>query len=281
MNPFVPELYANQLGYGSHGTVVYEGSFLGRAVAVKRLVREHVALVESEVSLLKDADDHPNVIRYFYQAVDENFLYIALALCPASLADIIEQPDSDQFYEIADSFNPKRAVREITSGLRYLHSLNIVHRDIKPQNILISSVKQGESSGHRMLISDFGLCRKLEAGQTSYSPTVSCAIGGGTRGWRAPEILRRQTRATTGNNFWTTIEIPLTKSVDIFALGCLYYYCLTSGEHPFGDHYEREANIMRDQKSMQGLEWLSKDDPEAVCLICSMLAAEADERWVR
>jgi len=268
-----------KLGYGSHGTVVYEGSFLGRAVAVKRLVRDHVALVESEVSLLKDADDHPNIIRYFYQAVDEYFLYIALALCPASLADIIEQPD--QFYEIADSFNPKRAVREITSGLKYLHSLDIVHRDIKPQNILVSSVKQGESSGHRMLISDFGLCRKLETCRASYSPTVSCAIGGGTLGWRAPEILRRETRATTSNNVWTMIEIQLTKSVDIFSLGCLYYYCLTSGEHPFGDHYEREVNILRDQMSLQGLGWLSKDDPEAVYLITAMLAPEAAERCVR
>jgi serine/threonine-protein kinase/endoribonuclease IRE1 len=146
------------------------GSLQGRAVAVKRLLQDFVTLAHREVGLLKDADDHPNVIRYYYQEAHASFLYIALELCPASLADIVERPD--QFREIAVSFNPKRAVRQITSGLRHLHALKIVHRDIKPQNILISGAKKGESSGHRMLISDFGLCRKLELDQTSFLPTT-------------------------------------------------------------------------------------------------------------
>ena len=113
-------LCQSKLGYGSHGTVVYEGSFPGRAVAVKRLIREHVDLVESEVSLLKDADDHPNIIRYFYREVDENFLYIALTLCPASLADILEQ--RDRFREIADSSIPSvpcARIRLVSALARY------------------------------------------------------------------------------------------------------------------------------------------------------------------
>ena len=101
----------------------------------------------------------------------------------------------DKFRNIADCFNPKRAVREITSGLKHLHSLEIVHRDIRPPNILISSASEGESSGYRMRISDFGLCRKLEFGETSFSPTVGSVIGGGTCGWNAPEILRGEVRA--------------------------------------------------------------------------------------
>jgi serine/threonine-protein kinase/endoribonuclease IRE1 len=157
------------------------GSLQGRAVAVKRLLQDFVTLAHREVSLLKDADDHPNVIRYYYQEAHGTFLYIALELCPASLAEIIERPD--QFREIAVSFSPKRAVRQITSGLRHLHALKIVHRDIKPQNILISGAKKGESGGHRMLISDFGLCRKLELDQTSFLPTTGGAMGVGTFGW--------------------------------------------------------------------------------------------------
>ncbi|KAF8270034.1 hypothetical protein EI94DRAFT_1659334 [Lactarius quietus] len=284
------------LGYGSHGTVVYQGSLQGRAVAVKRLLRDFVTLAHREVSLLKDADDHPNVIRYYYQEAHENFLYIALELCPASLADIIERPD--HLREIAISFNPKRALRQITSGLRHLHALKIVHRDIKPQNILISSGKKGESNGHRMLISDFGLCRKLELDQTSFLPTTGGAMGVGTFGWRAPEILRGEVKldepltddnsqssrgsvgTATGSNYSGTGKpsTRLTKSVDIFALGCLYYYCQTNGGHPFGDRYEREVNIIRNQKSLHGLEGFGEEGSEAVDLINAMLAPEAADR---
>jgi serine/threonine-protein kinase/endoribonuclease IRE1 len=266
-------------------------------VAVKRLLRDLVTLAHREVSLLKDADDHPNVIRYYYQEAHADFLYIALELCPASLADIVERPD--QFREVAIAFNPKRAVRQITSGLRHLHALKIVHRDIKPQNILISGGKKGESNGHRMLISDFGLCRKLESDQTSFLPTAGGVMGVGTFGWRAPEILRGEVKLDepvaddnsqgSRDSVETTIasnhsggagrpKTRLTKSVDIFALGCLYYYCLTNGGHPFGERFEREVNIMRDQKSLQGLESFGEEGSEAVDLINSMLAPDAADR---
>ena len=97
------------------------------------------------------------MIRYYYQEHHANFLYIALELCPASLADVIERPDVHR--DISIAFDPKKALQQVTSGLRHLHALKIIHRDIKPQNILISHAKKGvgESAGHRMLISDFEL----------------------------------------------------------------------------------------------------------------------------
>ena len=50
-------------GFGSHGTVVYKGVFQGRAVAVKRLLRDFVSIASQEVALLQASDDHQNVIR--------------------------------------------------------------------------------------------------------------------------------------------------------------------------------------------------------------------------
>jgi serine/threonine-protein kinase/endoribonuclease IRE1 len=58
-------------------------------------------------------------------------LYIALELCPASLADIIECPQRHQ--ELASAFNPKKAMFQISAGLKHLHELKIIHRDLKPQ----------------------------------------------------------------------------------------------------------------------------------------------------
>ncbi|KAI9056342.1 hypothetical protein FKP32DRAFT_1586082 [Trametes sanguinea] len=283
----------NVLGMGSHGTVVFKGSLQGRAVAVKRMLADFVTLASREVNVLQESDDHPNVIRYYYQEAHANFLYIALELCPASLADIIEHPD--QFRDIVVAFDPKRALRQITSGLRHLHALKIIHRDIKPQNILISYAKKGvgENAGHRMLISDFGLCKKLEYDQTSFLPTAHGSMAAGTVGWRAPEILRGEVKlddagsdesqSSRGSVGTPTPGTPmgkptrLTKSVDIFALGCLYYYVLTNGLHPFGDRYEREFNILKNAKNLEGLERFGEEGAEGVDLITRMLSPEAPD----
>ncbi|KAJ1301123.1 hypothetical protein OPQ81_003536 [Rhizoctonia solani] len=272
------------LGYGSHGTVVYKGSFQGRSVAVKRLLHDFVTLASREVALLQESDDHPNVIRYYYEEHRENFLYIALELCPCSLSDVVERPQL--FPEVAGSFDPKRALSQVTAGLRHLHALKIVHRDIKPQNILVSA--RGA-----MLISDFGLCRKLEVDQTSFMPTAYGGAAAGTAGWRAPEILRGEVNVDmaaldvsnggissnsgsgSGN---ATSGTRLTRSVDVFALGCLYFYVLSGGDHAYGDRFERDVNILRDEKRLGWLERLGEEGFEAIDLIEKMLSPDPKKR---
>ncbi len=243
------------------------------------------------MSILQESDDHPNVIRYYYQEAHSNFLYIALELCPASLADIIESPDKEQWRDVALAFDPKKALRQITSGLRHLHALKLVHRDIKPQNILVSD--KG-----KMLISDFGLCKKLDVDQTSFLPTAHGAMAAGTVGWRAPEILRGEvkldeisddnslgsskgsTGTVTGSPTGSASPTRLTKSVDIFAMGCLFYYVLSNGSHPFGDRYSREMNILKNEKSLEALERFGEEGSEAAHLIERMLNPEAYSRLV-
>ena len=51
-------------------------------------------------------------------------------------------------------------MRQATQGVQHLHNLDIVHRDIKPQNVLISM--PGKKGEVRAMISDFGLCKKLK-----------------------------------------------------------------------------------------------------------------------
>jgi len=148
-----------------------------------------------------------------------------------------------------------------------------------------------------MLISDFGLCKKLGADETSFVPTVHGAMAAGTVGWRAPEILRGEVKvdetsiptddsqssrgsvvngqSPNGNSHNRT---RLTKSVDVFALGCLFYYTLTSGSHPYGDRYERDMNIMRDNKDLSGLQSFGEEGVEAVDLISKMLSPESSQR---
>jgi len=65
------------------------GQFDNRAVAVKRILPECFSFADREVQLLRESDEHPNVIRYFCTERDRQFQYIAIELCAASLREVI------------------------------------------------------------------------------------------------------------------------------------------------------------------------------------------------
>uniref|UniRef100_A0A670XTY7 non-specific serine/threonine protein kinase n=1 Tax=Pseudonaja textilis TaxID=8673 RepID=A0A670XTY7_PSETE len=210
------------LGRGAGGTFVFRGHFDGRDVAVKRLLPESVRLVDREVQLLRESDAHPNVVRYFCTEADGQFHYIALELCSATLQQYVE---SSVFP--GKGMDALSLLTQTMSGLAHLHSLSIAHRDLKPCNILISAPDgQGRV---RAVISDFGLCKKLQRGHQSFS--LGSGIPG-TEGWIAPEMLREDAQ-----------ESP-TCGVDIFSAGCIFYYVLSRGQHPFGHSFHRQANIL-------------------------------------
>ncbi|KAF7586414.1 bifunctional endoribonuclease/protein kinase ire1 [Aspergillus hancockii] len=280
------------LGHGSHGTVVYRGSFDGRDVAVKRMLVEFYDIASHEVGLLQESDDHANVIRYFCREQATGFLYIALELCPASLQDVVERPsDYPQLVQGGLDVNMPDILRQIICGVRYLHSLKIVHRDLKPQNILVAMPRGRAGRSLRLLISDFGLCKKLEDNQSSFRATTAHAAG--TSGWRAPELLVDDDMrpATIGNESQHTessepaVVDPqtnrrATRAIDIFSLGCVFYYVLTRGSHPFDKNgkFMREANIVKGNHNLDELDRLGDYAFEARDLIQSMLSLDPRKR---
>lgn len=288
------------LGYGGHGTMVYKGTFGGRDVAVKRMLKEFYDIASHEVSLLQESDDHPNVIRYFDKETAGGFLYIALELCPASLQDVIEKPNLHTSLIPSTGLDMPQMLKQITSGLLYLHTLKIVHRDIKPQNILVSAPKlsltnPSASQPPRLLISDFGLCKKLEGDQNSFRATTAFAAG--TSGWRAPELLVDDdpnlptsapldlSRVDTTNNSEPLVVDPqtnrrATRAIDIFSLGCVFYYCLTQGSHPFDKDgkFMREANIVKGFYNLDSLDCMGDFQWEAKDLMGEMLSKDPKKR---
>jgi serine/threonine-protein kinase/endoribonuclease IRE1 len=142
-----------------------------------------------------------------------------------------------------------------------------------------------------------GLGKQL-VGQSSYGASqtnsslrmqsqgaVSSVIGArGTVGWQAPEVmaLRGTTdssvRSENSNRFiGDSTESPsphecngrTSRSVDIFSLGCVFYTTLVPGSHPFGEWYEREANIMHDRIDMQALRTISMEAYDLIALMLS------------
>jgi serine/threonine-protein kinase/endoribonuclease IRE1 len=286
------------LGYGSHGTVVLKGVFEKREVAVKRMLLDFYEVASQEVTLLQESDDHPNVIRYYCKQASDRFLYIALELCPGTLEDLIEKPD--RFRDLSNSLTSSQVMFQIASGVQHLHYLKIVHRDLKPQNILVAPPKvlhkkdpnmkhsQEVLGPARMLISDFGLCKKLEGDQSSFRATTAHAAG--TSGWRAPELLIDEGDSLynhTNNNSENSEPLVIdtlsnrraTRAIDIFSMGCVFYYILSNGQHPFGDKYMREANIVQGTYSLDYLdEYQMADAVEAKYLISRMISRDPRQR---
>ena len=71
----------------------------------------------------------------------------------------------------------------------------------------------------------------------------------GTKGWIAPEMMLSN---------WST-----TYGVDVFSLGCVYYFVLSNGHHPFGESFKRQANILSNEANLTRIQ----DDPTALYLI--------------
>uniref|UniRef100_A0A4W4DU46 Serine/threonine-protein kinase/endoribonuclease IRE1 n=1 Tax=Electrophorus electricus TaxID=8005 RepID=A0A4W4DU46_ELEEL len=246
----------NVLGHGAEGTIVYRGQFDNRPVAVKRILPECFSFADREVQLLRESDEHPNVIRYFCTERDRQFQYIAIELCSATLQEYVEQKDFDRH-----GLEPAILLQETMSGLAHLHSLSIVHRDLKPHNILVS---MPNAHGRvRALISDFGLCKKLAVGRHSFSRRSGVP---GTEGWIAPEVLSED-----------AMHNPTCK-VDIFSAGCVFYYVVSQGSHPFGKSLQRQANILLGAYSLEHLQPDKHEDIVAINLIEQMLSMDPEKR---
>jgi len=82
---------------------VCRGTFDNRDVAVKRILPECFSFADREVQLLRESDEHPNVIRYFCTEKDRQFQYIAIELCAATLQEVMGHL---QTYSICESLHP-------------------------------------------------------------------------------------------------------------------------------------------------------------------------------
>lgn len=79
-----------EIAKGSNGTIVLEGSYEGRPVAVKRLVQAHHDVAFKEIQNLIASDRHANIVRWYGVEYDQDFVYVSLERCACSLDDLIQ-----------------------------------------------------------------------------------------------------------------------------------------------------------------------------------------------
>jgi serine/threonine protein kinase len=155
----------------------------------------------------------------------------ALELCTSSLDQVFLRPDHPEKYKGPKLPYHFEVFSQLASGLEYIHSKNLIHRDIKPGNVLISVDSSTNTQDVKVTMkwADFGLSRKVnERGTFTMSSGVK-----GTRNWYAPELLKLLLQESqTGRKQ----QIRGTLKSDMFALGLVFAFLLLNGQHIYGSN---------------------------------------------
>ena len=160
---------------------------------------------------------HPNVVPIHHAGEEQGLLFVTM--------DLIDGPDLRKLLLARGPLEPAEAIsilEQVASALDVAHSRGLVHRDIKPGNILIES----RAGAEHVYLTDFGLTKRMDQA-TEVSALTSTGAFVGTLDYVAPEQIRGE---------------RLDARTDVYALGCVLYEML-AGRTPFGDREEKVAKM--------------------------------------
>jgi eukaryotic-like serine/threonine-protein kinase len=199
-----------EIGRGGMG-VVYRAKDrrLKRIVAIKVLPPELAFRSEIKTRFLREAEtaaqlNHPNIVDIYAVDEMENIVFFVMAYITGdNLAKRVHD------HGVLSVDETRRTLRDVADALAYAHERGVIHRDIKPDNILID-----QQSG-RPMVTDFGIARAISEGDSRLTAT---GIAIGTPTYMSPEQAAGE-RTIDGRS-------------DLYSLGILGYQMLT-GEPPF------------------------------------------------
>jgi len=221
------------IGHGAFAIVFLGHSKINpeQQVAIKQITKKQLAksqsLLEKEIKILKELTKlkHENLVALLDCKESQNNVYLVMEYCNGGdLADYLQARQTLSEDAIAIFF------RQIAAAIRACHEHNVVHRDLKPQNILLSHPDKSNERVQDIIlkIADFGFARFLSDG-------VMAGTLCGSPMYMAPEVIR---------------SLQYDGKADLWSIGTIMYQCLT-GKAPFQaqtpqalkQYYDKNVNL--------------------------------------
>ncbi|XP_050989332.1 serine/threonine-protein kinase D1 isoform X1 [Labeo rohita] len=240
------------LGSGQFG-IVYGGKHrkTGRDVAIKiidklRFPTKQESQLRNEVAILQNLH-HPGIVNLECMFETPERVFVVMEKLHGDMLEMILSSEKGRLPERITKF----LVTQILIALRHLHFKNIVHCDLKPENVLLASA----DSFPQVKLCDFGFARII--GEKSFRRSVV-----GTPAYLAPEVLRNK-----GYN----------RSLDMWSVGVIIYVSL-SGTFPFNEDEDIHDQIQNAAFMYPPNPWKTVT-PEAIDLINNLLQVKMRKRY--
>ena len=235
--------FIDTIASGAFGTVVKAIEIkTGQEVAVK-IIKKNSRLIDTshikeEINILKQLD-HPNIVK-FYDYIETNLkIYIIM--------EYIKGGTLKRLIETKHSFSENEAciiIEKLLSAIAYIHSKNVCHRDVKPENIMMNDYNDLTS----LKLVDFGLSAQ---NFDNFEDSNYC----GTYLYMAPEQIEKRL---------------YSKEVDVWSVGIILYMLLNEGKHPFYTKGESKKKYIENIKK-GNVVMINKVSEMGINLIMSLL----------
>ncbi|KAG6976447.1 hypothetical protein JG688_00001371 [Phytophthora aleatoria] len=253
--------FGNVLGQGSYAKVFHaqlKKNHMDFAVKVmdQSFIRKEnkTAFVLTERKVMSRLS-HPNIVKFYCSFRDHHSLYLVMELCRGGdLFGLISKEYQNQqeqgVSDAACSFKLTQFyMAELVNAFEYMHSQHVIHRDIKPDNLLLSE------QGH-LKVTDFGTAKDQDGDSSDVCQFC------GTASYVSPEVLH---------------DKPASRAADLWAMGCLIFQMFT-GRAPFvGENDYLTFQVIINHASDE-FEFPSSVPETAQDLIRKLLVQDPDER---